>query len=307
MNTTQLFFFLPYSAVLSWWIYRGIKRQENLTQWIPGIGITILSYLLGSLVINKLEPETESRIIPSIFAGVAFIISKKLFGWKKDINVELFVPVLLFIAVKGIEEFYLGTSFGATTDLPWGVSYDSNSPAYFYQHAKGLIAGSEATALKVHPVSLYVSIASIFAVLVIVLFAEGKKFNSTSVLAGCVLIIAGNLYALSTSISQPTKSDLQFLSEINMHHSFYILSGVVLILPFRILKNSLKWKLERFIKRHAEKTSTLLLCGLGAFLSVLGRESELILVAAIQLIVVIGIIHKKSKTLQLKMAPTPNS
>lgn len=71
--------------------------------------------------------------------------------------------IACFGALTRVACFFIGCNFGTPTDLPWGVRYGPEAPAYQKQVLDGILDPSSAATLPVHPSQLYESGALLLA------------------------------------------------------------------------------------------------------------------------------------------------
>ena len=65
--------------------------------------------------------------------------------------------------------FLVGCNFGKPTDLPWGVRYSPESPAFLEQQSRGLIPPGARETLSIHPTQLYEAAFLLLLLLVVLL------------------------------------------------------------------------------------------------------------------------------------------
>ena len=105
----------------------------------------------------------------------------------------------LAYAIGRLGCFCHGCSFGATTALPWAVTYPAGTEAHAAQVAQGLILANASASLPVHPVQLYSAAAGLAIFLALLRPIAGPP--------GGRLALAASLFGLERLLTAGLRGD----------------------------------------------------------------------------------------------------
>lgn len=103
-----------------------------------------------------------------------------------------------------------GCCFGHVTELPWGLQFPPNSPAWNAHLERGWIGLDAASSLPVHPLQLYFALWS--ALVAIVLLAIGPRRRSAGMIFLLFLVLHEGGKAALETLRVPPRPNLQLAS-----------------------------------------------------------------------------------------------
>jgi phosphatidylglycerol:prolipoprotein diacylglycerol transferase len=109
--------------------------------------------------------------------------------WKAADMAGFAIPIGLAFGRMGC--LLAGCCFGATTKLPWGLSFPPRSPASEEQAKEHLLASARLWSEPVHPTQIYESAASLAVAAVCLFYVHPRKRYDGHVFAASLVLYAG--------------------------------------------------------------------------------------------------------------------
>lgn len=190
------------------------KLNPNIMLWagIWGIGGAIGGGFLLSFVDNQASQSFQSINLITVitynkgtfgaFLGTAIFSAAYLYHCRESFlkYADVAIPAIaLGYAIARIGCFINGDDFGALTNIPWAVSFENGTVAYYAHMQRGWIDVSSGQSLLVHPAQLYSSLVGLFCFL----FLTKYKSNWQ----GEKLAIALSIYGITRLVIQFYRDD----------------------------------------------------------------------------------------------------
>jgi len=170
---------------------QGIDPNDYFTAAIYGMIFAILGARIFYIIQNWSDYASRPLQVFALWrGGLVFYggffggtIGVGLYVYFKGIHVWKFLDattpsIALGLFFTRIGCFLNGCCYGKPTDLPWGVRFQKGSNVYYDEIEKGLITGSNASSLSLHPVQLYESLEGLVLFLIFFFFlGKRKKFD----------------------------------------------------------------------------------------------------------------------------------
>jgi phosphatidylglycerol---prolipoprotein diacylglyceryl transferase len=166
--------------------------------------------LLGILVATPILCRTLFRGLPAAALG------------------DLVAPSIGFAEVVGRMGCFLsGCCFGDVCDLPWAVRFPRDSPAFRFQGLQGLLSGSPATSLPVHPLQLYFALLALGIGVYLLWFQRRKSYDGQVLLLFVALHEWGKF--LLEFLRAPVSAQAGFYLQVASLTLALLATGVLLV------------------------------------------------------------------------------
>lgn len=170
---------------------QGIDPNDYFTAAIYGMIFAILGARVFYIIQNWSDYSSRPLQVFALWrGGLVFYggffggtIGVGLYVYFKGIPVWKFLDattpsIALGLFFTRIGCFLNGCCYGKPTDLPWAVRFPRGSNVYYDEIEKGLITGSNASSLPLHPVQLYESLEGLILFLIFFfILSKRKKFD----------------------------------------------------------------------------------------------------------------------------------
>jgi phosphatidylglycerol:prolipoprotein diacylglycerol transferase len=114
------------------------------------------------LLHGNAQPSGKTMLGGIVGALIGLWLAKTILGLKSEVfGWFMLWPATLIVFRTGC--LFVGCCAGSPTDMFWGLSYPSGTPACDFQHAKGLLAVTEHISLPVHPVPVFEMVFAVLA------------------------------------------------------------------------------------------------------------------------------------------------
>ncbi|MGE5393723.1 MAG: prolipoprotein diacylglyceryl transferase family protein [Candidatus Saccharibacteria bacterium] len=156
---------------------------------LGGINLDVLNYFYQHLTF----PVNHSRNMAGalLFALLGLGIAKLLLRIKYPI-LDVFAMAAPFgMAIQRIGCLLTGCCFGNETNLPIGIQYGSNTPAFMHEFLSGRLGIEDKLSLHIHPVPLYIVFYSLGVGILMLTYRNFWKRPGNLALSCLLLILAG--------------------------------------------------------------------------------------------------------------------
>ncbi len=195
------------------------------------IGLKIISYPFNEWqdIFSKSPVELQhSKYLPGgiIFAAIGLFLLKFVLKIRFAILDSLILGLPLLGIVQRTDCLISGCCYGTPTQLPWAIHYSNVSLAYQEQVSEGLISGTAAHSLGVHPTQLYYIIGFLLAFVLLILFRKKVKAPGSLALAGFIIMAASRF--IIEFFRQPVQNKLSSMQWSGVN----LLQWIILVLVF---------------------------------------------------------------------------
>ncbi len=184
------------------WLSLSIFAQ---TLFVIGTKAITISFADWQMAFQTLQlPNTLQR---SLLGGIlsfilVFFVARYFLKFKNDFLDAMAIPSVIGLTIQRFGCFFGGCCFGTPTNVPWAVSYNAGSPAYFSQVDSGLISRFDLHSLPIHPTQLYYVLTGILIVGILLVFRRKIR-------------VAGNLFVLALSLFAFSRFTVEFFVDVH--------------------------------------------------------------------------------------------
>ena len=169
IDSYSFLFFLAWTSGGLLFYYSIKKSRLDLETMLTILCGCAVGALFGSFIFNLIlfdQNEFLSKLYHLDFEGMSVVggisggfigveATKKIIGYKKYTGDLFVMPILVGHAIGRLGCLLGGCCFGIHCNLPWGITYPLNSPAYFYQIQNEIISINSLSTITVHPTPVY--------------------------------------------------------------------------------------------------------------------------------------------------------
>ena len=199
----ELFYQVSFLLVLFIYLIEGYKRKFPWSTWLLVIITVRIFFIVGSKFgaitpadFNyftqhfQFQAQYNINLLGALvfgFIGVGF--SKWLLRIKYPILDAFAIAAPFGMAVQRIGCLMVGCCYGTETQLPWGIQYGVNTPAFFHNFVSHHININDALTPSLHPVPLYFIISSLLIGIWLIFHRNSFKRQGNLALISLVMIL----------------------------------------------------------------------------------------------------------------------
>jgi prolipoprotein diacylglyceryltransferase len=165
----DLFYQVSFLLVLFIYLIEGYKRKFPWSTWLLVIITVRIFFMIGSKF-GAITPEdfnyfTQHLQFPAqyntnlmgalVFGFIGVGVAKWLLKIKYPILNAFAIAAPFGMAVQRVGCLMVGCCYGTETQLPWGIQYGANAPAFFHNFLAHHITANDTLTHALHPVPLY--------------------------------------------------------------------------------------------------------------------------------------------------------
>ena len=201
----DLFYQIAFIVVLLIYFAEGYRRSFPLSSWLLVI-ITIRLFFIAGTKLGtttpadfhyftqhfQLPPNASKNMIGGIIFGMLGILFAKLMLRIRYPILDAFAIAVPFsMAIQRVGCLIEGCCFGLETNLPFGVQYGIQAPAFQHQFLADQINRADHLSLPVHPVPAYIILYCLVTVALIWKFRHSWKRPGNLALTSLALLMLG--------------------------------------------------------------------------------------------------------------------
>lgn len=201
----DLFYQIAFVVVLLIYFAEGFRRSFPLTSWLLVIITVRLFFIagtkLGTITPDDLQYLTQNFQLPPIasknmIGGFVFGILGIVFAkWALRIQYPILdafaLAVPFSMAIQRVGCLMVGCCFGTETNLPFGIQYGIEAPAFQHQFLANRLSTADHLSLSVHPVPVYIILYCLITVALLWKFRHYWKRPGNLALMSLALLMLG--------------------------------------------------------------------------------------------------------------------
>lgn len=201
----DLFYQIAFIVVLLIYFTEGFRRSFPLTSWLLVI-ITVRLFFIAGTKLGTVTPDdfqylvqhlqvppiTSKNMIGGFIFGLLGIVFAK---WVLKIRYPIFdafaLAVPFSMAIQRVGCLMVGCCFGTETNMPFGIQYGIEAPAFQHQFLADRLSTADHLSLPVHPVPIYIILYCLITVVLLWKFRHYWKRPGNLALMSLALLMFG--------------------------------------------------------------------------------------------------------------------
>ncbi|MDD4970242.1 MAG: prolipoprotein diacylglyceryl transferase [Paludibacter sp.] len=204
----ELFYQVSFLLVLFIYLIEGYKRRFPWSTWLLVIITVRIFFIIGSKF-GAITPDdfnyfTQHFQFPAqhninlmgalVFGFIGVGVAKWLLKIKYPILDAFAIAAPFGMAVQRIGCLLVGCCYGTETQMPWGIHYGINTPAFFHNFLSHQIPANETLTQALHPVPIYFVISSLVIGIALIFLRKTFKRPGNLALFSLALILISRFF-----------------------------------------------------------------------------------------------------------------